>query len=331
MLPSDRTCPTCGEPVPAGEGTCPTCGTAVGEGGEAPPGAPSLLPEPESSTVEDFSKDPHDLGPAPAGIPERSLAAELHQRLARVSGWTDAVRPLGVSLPRFPGWAERALGSTPNPEAWAEAVRGFEEIAQQRILEAFERWNARIGARLDRLEGYAVDNRLEREQIAETLRAVREGRIAPALSTFPQVDRLVAIKERHLDQACDDLEQLVAFVADLEGLGVARAGEAAEARAALEADLRAGKLVLLKQQIRALRQEAANRLRERLPSLVRELGDRIASERRETGASNPGARDLARAAREVREGRLEAGARRLHELASTRKASPEGSGAHAPG
>ncbi len=317
MAPGKRTCPSCGASVPEEFLLCPTChaflGTEDAERASSPP-----PPAPRDAAMKPSRPAPSSVHPPvrrPTPTPETSpLSAEFHRRLARLSVWIDAAQPLGIELPRLPAWAERALGNATNPEPWAEVVRGIERLAQQRIVSAFERWDARMGTRLGRLEAYSVDNRLEREQIEEALHAARVGELDHALTTYQQVDRVVALKERHLDQARDDLEKLVAFLKDLEALGSVPVGEPADVAAALEEDLRAGKLAPLKQQIRSLRQEARNRLRERLPRFVAQIGDRLVEERNRGGTPDGDARELAQGAREIRDGHAEVGARRLRSL-----------------
>ncbi len=318
MAPNDRLCPTCGATVSEEFLLCPSCHSFLRPSEEpaAPTPAPRAPPRPAPAPA---AAPPRAAAkPVPRAAEANPLAAEFHRRLARLSVWIDAAQPLGIDLPRVPAWAERALANSTTPEPWAEVVRGVERLAQQRIVTAFERWDARMETRLGRLDAYSVDNRLEREQIEEALHSARVGELDHALTTYQQVDRVVALKERHLDQARDDLERLVAFLKDLEALGAVPAGEPADVVAALEEDLRSGKLAPLKQQIRTLRQEAKNRFRERLPKYVAQIGDRLAEEKARGGTPDADARELAQGAREVRDGRAEAGARRLRALLRSR-------------
>jgi hypothetical protein len=314
MAAAERTCPSCGASVPEEFLLCPSCHAFL----RTDEPAPEIAPAPRSRAATEPAPRP---AAAKARVPGRTaptepgpLGAEFHRRLARLSVWTDAAQPLGIELPRLPAWAERALGNATNTEPWVEVVRGIERLAQQRIVSAFERWDAKMGTRLGRLEAYSVDNRLEREQIEEALHAARVGELDHALTTYQQVDRVVALKERHLDQARDDLEKLVAFLKDLEALGTVPVGEPADVAAALEEDLRAGKLAPLKQQIRSLRQEAKNRLRERLPRFVAQIGDRLVQERNRGESPTGDVQELALGAREIRDGRAEVGAHRLRAL-----------------
>jgi hypothetical protein len=214
----------------------------------------------------------------------------------------------------LPEWAEEMARSAPNPEPWAEAVRGIERIAQKRIVGAFEEWEKRTKVRLTRLEAYAVDSRLERDQIEDALHSARSGEIAQALSSFQQVDRVVALKERHLDQAREELERVVALLHDMEALGIEPAQDVNEVADDLESELRVGKLAPLKQQIRAIRLQAVTRLKTALPQYVSEYGDYLLSERAHGIATELEALELARGAREFFRGRPEDGVRRLRVL-----------------
>jgi hypothetical protein len=229
---------------------------------------------------------------------------------------------LGVQIPKLPAWAEEAARTSWNPEPWAEAVRGIERIAQKRIVAGFEEWQKRTKARLTRLEAYAVDSRLERDQIEDTLHAARTGDIAQALSTFQQVDRVVSLKERHLDQAREELERVVALLRDMQALGVDPPQDPTAVEDELESELRAGKLAPLKQQIRALRLQAVNRLKAGLPRYISEYGDYLLDERSHGIATELEATELARGAREFFRGHPEEGLRRLRALQQTHGVPP---------
>jgi hypothetical protein len=232
----------------------------------------------------------------------------------------------------LPAWAEEAARSAPDPEPWAEVVRGIERISQKRIAAAFEEWERRTKSRLTRLEAYSVDSRLEREQIEDTLHAARTGDIPQALSTFQQVDRVVTLKERHLDQAREELERVIALLRDMQALGVEPPQDPDEVAEDLESELRSGKLASLKQQIRALRLQAVNRLKAGLPKYITEYGDYLLSERSHGIATELEATELARGAREFFHGRPEEALRRLralqqrHGLPPSRPARPTTAG-----
>ncbi|MGI0155320.1 MAG: hypothetical protein ACREDE_04205, partial [Thermoplasmata archaeon] len=239
MADPSLVCPHCGAALPNDVLVCPTC--------HAPLDLPSSPPDPSISSKEPMRAGspepptPPASGADPAaGLPAVSdsastakraarrppssggnpFAAELSRRLARVAQWAASAEPLGVRIPKLPAWAEETARTSSNPEPWAEAVRGIERIAQKRILVGFEEWQKRTRSRLTRLEAYAVDSRLERDQIEDTLHAARTGDIAQALSTFQQVDRVVSLKERHLDQAREELERVIALLRDMQALGV---------------------------------------------------------------------------------------------------------------
>ena len=305
--------------TPANEATAP--GPVPVPATEDPP-----VPTPEAAPGE----PPIPLPPTPtraasrrpAAPPPNPFAAELARRLARVAQWAEGAESLGVQIPRLPEWAEESARASWNPEPWAEAVRGIERIAQKRIVAGFEEWQKRTRARLTRLEAYAVDSRLERDQIEDTLHAARTGDIAQALATFQQVDRVVSLKERHLDQAREELERVVALLRDMQALGVEPPQDPASVEEELESELRAGKLAPLKQQIRTLRLQAVNRLKAGLPRYISEYGDYLLDERAHGIATELEATELARGAREFFRGHPEEGLRRLRALQQTHGLPP---------
>jgi hypothetical protein len=354
-------CPHCGAPIPEDAFVCPTCHTPID--------VPAPQPAPPTTDVPPAASEPEPaaeipLEPADAAVPaddtpraedpppaipprERPpskplprrgatppanpFAAELTRRLARVSQWAEGAAPLGVQIPKLPEWAEEAARTSWNPEPWAEAVRGIERIAQKRIGAGFEEWQKRTRARLTRLEAYAVDSRLERDQIEDTLHAARTGDIAQALSTFQQVDRVVSLKERHLDQAREELERVVALLRDMQALGVEPPQDPTSVEEELESELRAGKLAPLKQQIRSLRLQAVNRLKSGLPRYISEYGDYLLEERAHGIATELEAIELARGAREFFRGHPEEGLRRLRALQQTHGLPPSRAARSAPG
>jgi hypothetical protein len=245
MVDRQRSCPDCGTPVAEELLICPRCHALLETARETD----ETTPAPPLPAAPVPSERPAPSPPAPAN----PFAVELGRRLARIGQWAESAEALGVDLPRLPAWAEEAARTAPNPEPWAEVVRGIERLAQRRIVTAFEEWERRAKGRLGRLEAYAVDSRLEREQIDDALHAARVGDVAHALATFQQVDRVVALKERHLDQAREDLERIVSLLKDLQALGLPIPQDPAVVAKNLEAELRAGRLAPLKQQIRALR------------------------------------------------------------------------------
>ena len=312
-------CPNCGAALAPGATECASCGVAVGGAPVASPNGAADAPEPAEAGDPAVGALTPPLEPRPAARrpgppPPNPFAAELSRRLARLTQWSEAAQPLGVELPTLPLWAEEAARTAPSPEPWVEVIRGIERIAQKRIVSAFEEWEKRTRARLTRLEAYAVDSRLERDQIEDVLHAARSGDLAQALATFHQVDRVVTLKERHLDQARDELERVVALLKDMTALGIDPPHDPNEVAEDLSAELRAGKLASLKQQIRALRLQSVNRLKSVLPRYISEYGDYLLEERTHGVATELEAIELARGAREFFRGRPEEGLRRLRAL-----------------
>jgi len=304
-------CPKCGANVPAEALLCPECHALLdGPPIEAPvlgPPVPAEEPTPKRAAPARAPRPPTTEKANP-------FAAELGRRLARMNQWSEGVHALGVDLPKLPDWAQEVARSTTNPEPWAEVVRGIERIAQKRIVVAFEEWEKRTKVRLTRLEAYSVDSRLEREQIEDALHSARAGDIQQALSAYQQVDRVVTLKERHLDQAREELERVIALLKDMQALGIDPPQDTTEVADDLESELRAGKLAPLKQQIRAIRLQAVTRLKSGLPQYISEYGDYLLSERTHGIATELEAIELARGAREFFRGKPEDGVRRLRAL-----------------
>jgi len=318
MSGEPTSCPNCGAALETDAIVCSSCLRPIPTSHDAGvPNGAALPADPPSA------RTPREGGGGRRGAPRRvaarepttnPFAADLTRRLHRIAQWSEGATALGVELPRLPAWAEEAARSAPDPEPWAEVIRGIERISQQRLTAAFEEWERRTKARLTRLEAYSVDSRLEREQIEETLHAVRTGDVLPALSTFQQVDRVVALKERHLDQAREELERVVALLRDMQALGVEAPQDHGEVAETLESELRAGKLAPLKQQIRALRLQAVNRLKSGLPRYISDYGDYLLSERAHGIPTELEAVELARGAREFFRGHPEEAVRRLRAL-----------------
>jgi len=313
-------CPNCGAIIPPEALVCPECHTLVESPVEDP--APAEAAEmPSAATAEAASEETPSPRPAlkrptrAGGTPgPNPFATDLARRLARLNQWSEGLQPLDVQLPRLPPWAEEAARSSTNPEPWAEVVRGIERLAQKRVVDAFEEWEKRTKARLTRLEAYSVDSRLERDQIDDALHSARTGDIQQALSSYQQVDRVVTLKERHLDQAREELEKVISLLHDMLALGMEPPQDAEEIADDLESELRAGKLAALKQQIRAIRLQAVTRLKAGLPQYISEYGDYLLSERSHGIATELEAIELARGAREFFRGRPEDGVRRLRAL-----------------
>ena len=281
-------CPHCGAPVPPGSTECPSCGNPIG-------------PRTRAAGLES-SESP-------------AASADLTRRVARLLQWAEASEALDLAMPSLPAWAEEAARNSATPEPWLDVIRGVERLAQRKIVGALETWEKQTRLRLTRLEAYSVDGRLERDQIEDVLHAARAGEITQALQTFHQVDRVVALKERHLDQAREELERLVSLLRDMQALGVPTTLDPTQVSEDLEHELRAGRLVSLKQQLRQLRLQAVNRLRDGLPTYVRRYGELLLRERNEGTPVELEAAELARAAREFVRGHPEESLRRLRVLA----------------
>ena len=286
--PSPR-CARCGEPLDPGAERCPACGTGV----EAP-----------------------SPGPAPdAGAAGPAAPREVGGRLSQLRQWTEAAQTLGVALPQLPTWAEDAIRSGAEADEWAETLRGVERISQQRIVGALEVWERDTRNRLTRLEAYAVDGRLEREQIEDVLHAARAGDLDSALAEFRQVDKVLSLKERHLDQAREELERIVSLLRDMQALGLPTPQDPAEVAEELERELRSGRLAPLKQRLRALRSDALSSLDAGLREHIRRYGAELLEERGQGANVDLEATELARSAQEFSKGHPEEALRRLRVLA----------------
>jgi hypothetical protein len=285
-------CTRCGEEIPPDADACPACGTPV-ERAEAPP-TRAEIPALEASPL---------------------MAPEVAKRLAVLRQWGEAAQPLGVTLPQLPPWAEETMRAGIDPEGWAEILHGVERLAQQRLLAALEIWERETRNRLTRLEAYAIDGRLEREQIEDVLHAARGGEVTPALAAFRQVDRVLTLKERHLDQAREELEHLVSLLRDMQALGLPTPQDPSEVAEDLERELRSGRLAPLKQRLRTLRSEALTRLDAGLRQYVRQYGEYLLAERAEGANIDLEATELARGAQEFSKGKPEESLRRLRVLA----------------
>ncbi|MCI4373434.1 MAG: zinc ribbon domain-containing protein [Thermoplasmata archaeon] len=325
MVPPGTSCSNCGAAVPTDAFLCPACHEPVGEDlweaalpAEAPTEPPFPAPAPVAAATPVAEPSSAPVRPRTAPVrrppPNNPFSQDFARRLGRLNQWAESVEALGVSIPRLPAWAEEAAREATNPEPWAEVVRGVERIAQRRIITAFEEWAKNTKVRLTRLEAYSVDSRLERDQIEDAMHTARTGDIAQALATYRQVDRVVTIKERHLDQAREELERVVSLLKDMQALAIDPPQDPAETADELEAELRAGKLAALKQQIRALRLQAVGKLKSALPRYITEYGDYLVEERTHGIATEREAIDLARGARDFFRGRPEEGLRRLRAL-----------------
>lgn len=292
MAPAEVVCAECGTEFPPAATTCPQCGAPR-------PHAPARTAKARAS------------GDAKTG--ERR-SAELTRRIQRLKQWDEAGNALGVHLPALPNWAEEVTRHGHGGDAWLEVVRGIERLAQKQVVAALESWEKATRNRLTRLEAYSVDGRLERDQIDDVLHSARHGEITAALQTYQQVDRVVALKERHLDQAREELERLVSMLRDMDALGLGAPGAPTAAGEDLEHELRGGRLVALKQQMRALRLQAVGRLKAEVPGYITEYGTFLVHERADGVAVELEAAELARAAQAFVKGQPEEALRRLRVL-----------------
>lgn len=292
MATDELACPECGSPFPPAATACPQCGAAR-------PAA--AIPSARAAPASDAS-------------PTEKRSTELTRRIHRLKQWDEAGAALGVRLPELPSWAEEVTRHGHGGDAWLEVVRGIERLAQKQVVAALETWEKATRNRLTRLEAYSVDGRLERDQIDDVLHAARHGEITAALQTYQQVDRVVALKERHLDLAREELERLVSMLRDMDALALDSPTHPTEAAEDLEKELRGGRLVALKQQMRALRLQAVGRLKTEVPRYVTEYGNFLVRERGDGVAVELEAAELARAAQAFAKGQPEEALRRLRVL-----------------
>ncbi|HEV2519930.1 MAG TPA: hypothetical protein VGX00_04835 [Thermoplasmata archaeon] len=287
-------CPHCAEPMPKGVPECPACGTLFA----AAPAAAST--------------------PAPVG---RTASADIAERLQALEQWRSTAAALGVELPAVPRWVEARVRRSPDRE-WIGFLDDVERGARSRSLEALQAWEKRTLARLQRLEAYSIDGRLEREQIEDGAAAARSGEAARALGVVQQVDRVLALKERHLDAARQELERLTELVRDIRALGLVIAYDPKELAEDLEGELRGGRLAPLKQQLRALRLDVVRSLKSSFPKYVASLGEQLAKQRTEGRDVGAQIAELTRSAKAYSEGRPDEAVRRLKVLAEGPTAPP---------
>jgi hypothetical protein len=281
--------------VPSGAARCPVC-DAPQPGGGAPTPAP----------IPPLRRSP---SPVPAARRE-----EMEQRMSKLRQWALGARSLGVELPQVPAWAEEYIRSGEEFDGWADAVRGIERIAQQRVVQSIDAWQHQVQGRLRRLEAYSVDSRLEREEIEDALHAAKGGDVGRALSTYQRVDRVVALKEKHLDQAREELERLVALLQDMRALDIPVPDDPEELSDELEKELRRGKLAPFKQRLREMHTSALAELERSVPLLVGRLGDLLVKNRSDGLRIDPDAATLARGARAFAQGRAEEAVRTLRRV-----------------
>jgi hypothetical protein len=294
-------CPTCHEQISAADTRCPHCGAAL-----------DALPErPPSSSVRVESSS------GVRGLPisrEPAVAPDLARRFSKLQQWAEMVEPLGLSLPVLPRWAEEAARRVADHDRWADVLTGVERLAQNQILSALEEWQRDVRTRLTRLEAYAVDSRLERDQMDDALHFAKAGDVGRALTAYQQVDRVITLKERHLDTAREELESVISLLRDMAGVGLRVPSDPNELGQELERELRSGRLASLKQQLRALRTQAMDEVQRELPRFVSRYGDFLQEERMQGTPVETEIAELGRGARLLAQGRGEEALRRMRRL-----------------
>ncbi len=292
MTDATRRCAECGGLIPVGAARCPVC--------DAP--TPTAAAAPKAA------------GPSGGASPAHPRREEIEARIARLRQWAEAGRALHLDLPGLPAWADAYVRSGDETEGWLDVLRGIERIAQAKVVAALEGWRQQTQGRLRRLEAYSVDSRLEREEIADALHAAKTGEVARALSVFQRVDRVVTLKERHLDQAREELERLVSLLRDMRALQIPPPDDPDELEPELERELQKGKLALFKQRLRELNAQAVKELDRAIPPLVGRLGDELVRNRTIGLRIDADAFQLARAARAFARGRTEDAVRSLRRV-----------------
>jgi Asp-tRNA(Asn)/Glu-tRNA(Gln) amidotransferase C subunit len=290
LAETGRTCPTCGEPLPPGSRVCPVC---------------SLLKSPARAA---------GLG---QNAPRRDADGEdevWEARLARLRGWAEAGPMLGVTVPDLPAWAEEFSREPSERRRWQSALRELEAAAQERVLSAVEERLHQIEERLRVLTSYSVDARLETEGVRDALAAVPRGDPDELIAAYQQLDRVVSLKERHLEQARADLEEVTTFLEDIRELDLGSVPDPATVEREFDAELRKGRLVPLKQWLRRLRSEAQSEARAAGPSRVRSIGRTLAEAKGRGEDVAEATAALARAARSFTKGETELAVRALAEI-----------------
>ena len=301
MADQDLRCPSCHERISAADTRCPHCGAALDALPERP--APSAVrveppPTPRSSPA----------------TKELAVAPDLARRFSKLQQWAELVEPLGITLPVLPRWAEEAARRASDHDRWADVLTGVERLAQNQILSALEEWQRDVRTRLTRLEAYAVDSRLERDQMDDALHFAKTGDISRALTAYQQVDRVITLKERHLDTAREDLESVISLLRDMAGVGLRVPSDPNELGQELERELRSGRLASLKQQLRVLRAQAMEEIQRELPGFVSRYGDFLQDERMQGTPVEVEIAELGRGARLFAQGHSEEALHRMRRL-----------------
>ncbi|MCI4349240.1 MAG: zinc ribbon domain-containing protein [Thermoplasmata archaeon] len=278
-------CRHCGESVPDGAETCPACGRPV------------LLPSrTTSASVGEGTSD----GPT------------AQARLARLTAGRAVATEFELRLPRIPEWVA-TLVEQGAPEAGA-LVEEAEAATREKLGEAFQLWATETEPRVARLADYGIEVASERDQIATALQSAFAGDTARAAESRRAVDRVLATKERHLQDAAEGIETTVRLLDNLRALGLRVSRDPSSLRARLEGELKQGHLAPLKQELRAARSEVTRTLKAELPGWIASYGRKLV-ERGTTGADVGGeASALAAAARAYSEGHPDEALRQLRSL-----------------
>jgi hypothetical protein len=302
VVEEDLRCPSCHERVSDSDARCPHCGAALDALPERPPSASVRVEAPSGSrSVTTTMREP-------------AVAPDLARRFSKLQQWAELVEPLGLTLPILPRWAEEAARRASDHDRWSDVLTGVERLAQNQILSALDEWQRDVRTRLTRLEAYAVDSRLERDQMDDALHFAKSGDISRALTAYQQVDRVITLKERHLDTAREDLESVVSLLRDLAAVGLKVPSDPNELGQELERELRSGRLASLKQQLRVLRTQAMDEVQRELPGFVSRYGDFLLEERMQGTPVETEIAELGRGARLFAQGHGEEALHRMRRL-----------------
>ncbi|MCI4347390.1 MAG: hypothetical protein L3J97_02070 [Thermoplasmata archaeon] len=312
MADEDVRCPTCHERVSLDDERCPHCGAALDA---IPPG-----PSPAAVRVE-VAGSPRSPAGSVTGK-EPPVAPDLARRFSKLQQWAEMVEPLGLTLPVLPRWAEEAARRASDHDRWADVLQGVERLAQNQILSSLEEWQRDVRTRLTRLEAYAVDSRLERDQMDDALHFAKAGDISRALTAYQQVDRVITLKERHLDTAREDLESVISLLRDMAGVGLTVPQDPDELNRDLERELRSGRLASLKQQLRALRSQAMEGVQRELPAFISRYGGYLKDERMQGNPVETEIAELGRGARLFAQGHSEESLHRMRRLLQMHGSAP---------
>ncbi|MCI4351917.1 MAG: hypothetical protein L3K14_00810 [Thermoplasmata archaeon] len=304
MADEDVRCPNCHERVSLDDERCPHCGAAL-----------DVIPQPPPPAAVRVEIVGSPRLPAPSsGGKELAVAPDLARRFSKLQQWAEMVEPLGLTLPVLPRWAEEAARRASDHDRWAEVLQGVERLAQNQILTSLEEWQRDVRTRLTRLEAYAVDSRLERDQMDDAVHFAKAGDISRALTAYQQVDRVITLKERHLDTAREDLESVISLLRDMAGLGLTVPQEPDELNQELERELRSGRLASLKQQLRLLRSHAMEDVQRELPAFISQYGGYLKDERMRGTPVETEIAELGRGARLFAQGHSEDALHRMRRL-----------------